>query len=157
MTNAKCINDGLSWKISAILNTLSEFVLATLPLLGVFRLGVDKRQRWSVIGVLSLGFFVALAGCLRSYYIWRALMAYDLTWWGGPQWICSELEIDVALVRWTVSYQAVSFAMWRLTMLLARSDLRLRSTSTTTSHPRYSTVAWASVVNQIPNLSKIPE
>jgi hypothetical protein len=99
-TDAKCINDGSSMQASAVLNTFSEFVLATLPLLAVFRLNVDRRQRWSVICLLSLGFLVAFAGCFRTFYIWKVLTTYDLTWWSGPQWICSEVEIDLALVSY---------------------------------------------------------
>ena len=93
----KCINDGLSMKVAAVLNTLSELVIAILPMIAVYRLRVDARQRWSVISLLSLSFFVAIAGCFRTYYVWKTVDTYDMSWWGTPHWICSEVEIDVAL------------------------------------------------------------
>jgi hypothetical protein len=92
------MNDSAAMKASAILNTASELVIAILPVLAVFRLQVDPRQRWTVIGLLSLGFLVTLAGCLRTYTIWRTVESYDLAWWSTPHWICSEVEIDLALV-----------------------------------------------------------
>jgi hypothetical protein len=88
-------------EISAILNTLSELVIAILPVLAVFQLRVDPRQRWSVIGLLSLGFLVAFAGCFRTYYLYKTVGTYDLTWWSTPHWICSEVEIDTALVSYS--------------------------------------------------------
>jgi uncharacterized membrane protein len=83
---------------AAILNTFNEFIVATLPLLAVFRLRVEKQQRWSVLSSLCLGYLVAVAGCFRTFYIWKTFTTYDLTWWGTPQWMASEVEIDLALV-----------------------------------------------------------
>jgi uncharacterized protein YraI len=85
-------------EVAAVLNTVSEFVIAVLPIFAIFGLRVDPRQRWSVIGLLSLGFFVAFAGCFRTYYLWKTVATYDMTWWSTPHWICSEVEIDAALV-----------------------------------------------------------
>jgi hypothetical protein len=85
-------------EVAAIVNTLSEVWVATMPFIAVFRLRVDYRQRWGVIGLLSLGYLVAVAGIFRTYYIFKLISTYDLTWWSGPQWICSEVEIDLALV-----------------------------------------------------------
>jgi len=85
--------------VCAILNTTSEFVVALLPIVAVHKLGVRPDQRWGVIGLLSLGLFVTFAGCFRTYYIWKIAHTYDVSWWAAPQWICSEVEIDSALVR----------------------------------------------------------
>jgi len=92
------MNDGRMMEIAAIMYTLSELVIAILPVIAVFRLRVDPRQRWSVIGLLSLGFLVAFAGCFRTFYLYKTVETYDLTWWSTPHWICSEVEIDTALV-----------------------------------------------------------
>ena len=95
-----CMNDSKASQASALLNTFSEFVVATLPLFGVFKLGVDRSQRWTVLSVLSLGYLVAIAGCFRCFYLWKALTGQmDISWWGAAQWVCSEVENDLALVR----------------------------------------------------------
>jgi hypothetical protein len=92
-----CINDYKGMQAAAVINTVSEVALAVLPAIAVFRFKVDPSQRWSVIGLLSLGYLVAIAGIVRSYYLWRAAETYDLTWWASPQWCCAEVEIDLAL------------------------------------------------------------
>jgi hypothetical protein len=93
-----CINDYRGMQFAAIFNTVSEVVIAILPAIAVFRFKVDPRQRWSVIGLLSLGYLVAIAGIVRSYFLWRAAETYDLTWWASPQWCSAEVEIDLAII-----------------------------------------------------------
>jgi hypothetical protein len=85
----------------AILNTLSEAVIAILPIIAVFRLGVDPQQRLSVLSLLSLGFLVTITGCVRSFFVWKVTETYDMAWLSTPHWICSEVEIDLALVGYT--------------------------------------------------------
>lgn len=50
------------------------------------------------MSILSLGFLVTLVGCARVYYIWKGLNSVDISWWAAEHWICSEVEIDTALV-----------------------------------------------------------
>jgi hypothetical protein len=93
----KCINDYRAMQFSSVFNTVSEIVIAILPVAAVFRFNVDPNQRWGVIGLFSLGYLVAIAGVVRSYYLWKVVETYDLTWWASPQWCCSEVELDLAL------------------------------------------------------------
>ena len=93
-----CINDYRGMQFAAIFNTVSEVVVAVLPAIAVFRFKVDPRQRWSVIILLSLGYLVAIAGIVRSYFLWKAAGTYDLTWWASPQWCSAEVEIDLAII-----------------------------------------------------------
>jgi hypothetical protein len=76
-----------------------EFFVAILPIPVIFDLRMEKRQRWSVISLLSLGFLVTIVGCVRCYFVWKGMLeTYDITWWSEQHWICSEVENDVALV-----------------------------------------------------------
>ncbi|KAE9983789.1 hypothetical protein BLS_003705 [Venturia inaequalis] len=93
-----CATDGLSMEIIAVINTLIEVFIAILPVIATFRLQVDPRQRLGVIALLSMGFLVAIAGIVRTFYIFKLLESNDLTWWSGPQWLVSEIEIDTALM-----------------------------------------------------------
>jgi hypothetical protein len=115
-------------QVAAVFNTFSETWVASLPLVAVFKLRVDYRQRWTVISLLSLGYFVSMAGIVRTYFIFKLFTTYDLTWWSGPQWICSEVEIDLALVSF--------FGCLRLiyrTKLTLLKDMCLRRAHKTTS------------------------
>ena len=85
--------------IMSIINTTMELVIALLPIPVVFTLQMSRRQRWSVISVLSLGVLVFLVGCVRTFYVYKCLLdTWDITWWTGPHWICSEVENNVAIV-----------------------------------------------------------
>jgi hypothetical protein len=95
---SKCDNDGEMMQIAGVVNTFAEFTLAVLPLLAVFSLRVNKRQRWNVISILCLGFFITFVGSVRTFFIWKAMTTYDYSWWSGPQWICSEVENSLAIV-----------------------------------------------------------
>jgi hypothetical protein len=96
---ATCQDEAKIIQAIAIVNTISEFFLATLPLLGVFELGVRKGQRWSVVCLLSLGYLVGLTGCVRTYFVCTLFTGdFDVTWWVYPQYICSEVEIDLAII-----------------------------------------------------------
>jgi hypothetical protein len=99
MEGQKCLNATAWWQAAGVLNTASEFVTALLPILGAFTFNVATQQRWHVISLLSVGFIVAIAGCFRCFYLWKVVDTYDTSWWAVPQWVCSEIEINLALVR----------------------------------------------------------
>ena len=49
--------------------------------------------------LFSLGFLVTIVGCVRTWYIYKALvLEYDLTWYSYPLWIAAAIEIDVGVV-----------------------------------------------------------
>jgi hypothetical protein len=83
----------------SIVNTLLELVCALLPIPAVLSLQMDRKQRWGVIGVLSLGILVVLVGCVRVYFVHKTMMvSWDTSWWGEAHWITSEVENDLSLV-----------------------------------------------------------
>jgi hypothetical protein len=90
----------------AVLNTASEFILAALPMPVVLHLRMDSRQRVVILSILSLGFFVTIVGCFRTYFLYRAIQSYDQAWWAMPHWIASEVEIDTSLVSASSSLRA---------------------------------------------------
>jgi hypothetical protein len=93
-----CINELYADTILAAFNTVSELLVAMLPVPVVFRLKMSQTQRWSVLSLISLGFLVAIVGAVRTHYVWILFSTDDLTWWSSPHWICSEVEICVAMV-----------------------------------------------------------
>jgi hypothetical protein len=96
----KCHNEETYMKSLAILNTVSEFLLAAFPIVAVHTLHIDRQQRRTVISVLSLGFIVGMAGCFRTFFLWKSMSATDLdmSWWADPHFITSEVEVDLAIV-----------------------------------------------------------
>lgn len=98
IADAKCLDNATAMFVGAVLNTISEFIVACLPIPLVFTLRMSRGQRCSVISLLSLGLLVVVCGALRTYYIWLTGARHDPAWWAGPHWICSEVEIDTAIV-----------------------------------------------------------
>jgi hypothetical protein len=99
MTDAKCLNNATAVFVGAVLNTFSELIVACLPIPIVLALRMSRGQRYAVMSLLSLGFLVVICGALRTYYIWLTASTHDPSWWAGPHWITSEVEIDTAMVR----------------------------------------------------------
>ena len=79
-------------------NTSSELIVAALPIPVIFSLRMDPIQRRTILSLLCLGFLVAVVGSVRTYYVWKAFDSDDVTWYASPHWICSEVELSVALV-----------------------------------------------------------
>jgi hypothetical protein len=93
-----CLNYIQAVLSTFIANTLFEFWIATLPLIGVFVLRVEKSSRWTVIRLLCLGYVVFIVGVVRIYYTRRAQQTYDYTWWFHPAWFCAEVETSLSLL-----------------------------------------------------------
>lgn len=97
--SAVCIDEGLTIFVASILNTLSEFLVALLPIPVIMRLRMERKQQCAVVSLLSLGFLVTVVGCVRTYYVWVSeYETMDFSWYSVPQWICAAIEIDVALI-----------------------------------------------------------
>jgi hypothetical protein len=57
------------------------------------------RQRIAVGLLFSLGFIVTIAGIVRTWYIYKSLIAeYDQTWFAYPLWIAAAVEIDLGVI-----------------------------------------------------------
>ncbi|KIW04363.1 uncharacterized protein PV09_04647 [Verruconis gallopava] len=99
MPGQHCDDDPSVMKACAIINTVSEFILASMPIIAVYKLHVDPKQRWTVIMLLSLGFLVGFAGCFRTYFLWKSVSSptLDLSWMADPHWMASQVEIDLSI------------------------------------------------------------
>jgi hypothetical protein len=110
-----------------IINTILELVVAMLPIPVILSLSMKRRDRWSAISVLCLGVVVFTAGCVRCWVVYQALLGtFDSTWWSGPQWICSEVENNIALV--SSGFNVITAGLTNSVI-----DMRLRASSSPTS------------------------
>jgi len=49
--------------------------------------------------LFSLGFIVTIAGIVRTWYIYKSVIAeYDQTWFAYPLWIAAAIEIDLGVI-----------------------------------------------------------
>lgn len=99
MSTAKCLNEGTVTVIAGIISCVSDLMITILPVPIIMRLNMPLKQRIGVCILLSLGIIVTVAGILRTYFIWKALIStYDETWYSYQLWICATVEIDLAVV-----------------------------------------------------------
>lgn len=84
---------------------IADFVVNILPLPIVAKLKMPIRQRASIAALLCLGAVATIAGMVREYWVYRALIATtDSTYEALPLWVCADVEIYVALVSHTSTY-----------------------------------------------------
>jgi hypothetical protein len=82
-----------------IISCVADFLCTILPIPVVLRLRMPLRQRIGVCVLLSAGIVVTIAGVIRTWFIWKSLIAtFDETWFTYPLWLCAALEIDIAVV-----------------------------------------------------------
>ncbi|EMC94699.1 hypothetical protein BAUCODRAFT_557854 [Baudoinia panamericana UAMH 10762] len=99
MPNIRCLDEGKVMLGGGIINCFSDLLTTVLPIPIVVRLQMPLRQRVGVCLLLCLGFIVTVAGVVRTFYIWKSLIAdYDETWFAYPLWIAAAVEIDLAVI-----------------------------------------------------------
>jgi hypothetical protein len=98
--NATCIHTGDFLFAVSIINTLIELIVVILPLPVLLVLPLDPKQRIPVTCLLCVGLLVPIIGALRCYYVYiDIVVSWDVYWNAEPEWICSEVENYLALVR----------------------------------------------------------
>jgi hypothetical protein len=97
--NPVCFDLGKFLFTVTIINTILELVVAILPVPVIFTMQMSKGQQWSVACLLSLGVLTTSVGCVRTFFVYKALISSDdIVWWSEPHFITSEVENSVALV-----------------------------------------------------------
>lgn len=94
-----CLNEGTVTFIFGTINCVADLLCTTLPIPLVMQLKMPLKTRVGVCILLGLGFIVTIAGSIRTYFIWKALIdSWDTTWYSYPLYICSAIEIDLSVV-----------------------------------------------------------
>nr|OQO21046.1 hypothetical protein B0A51_11417 [Rachicladosporium sp. CCFEE 5018]OQO24251.1 hypothetical protein B0A51_08696 [Rachicladosporium sp. CCFEE 5018] len=94
-----CGNEGNTTLIAGILSCVADLICTCLPIPVVMRLQMPLRQRLGVCFLLCLGFIVTIAGIVRTFFIYKSLIAtYDETWFTYPLWIAAAVEVDLAVL-----------------------------------------------------------
>ncbi|KAF2221797.1 hypothetical protein BDZ85DRAFT_220207 [Elsinoe ampelina] len=95
----QCLDEGLVTLVAGIINSLTDLFITLLPIPLIMRLKLPVRQRLGVLVLLCLGIVVTAAGVVRTYYIYKSLIAsWDVTWYAFYLWIAACVEIDLAVI-----------------------------------------------------------
>ncbi|KAL3428367.1 integral membrane protein [Phlyctema vagabunda] len=93
-----CINQGSSLLAAGIINTLTDFICVILPIRTVWHLQLQARQMFIVITLFALGFASCIAGCVRTYYMYKVLKTWDTTWASFPVWVSAAVELYIGII-----------------------------------------------------------
>ncbi|ORY02462.1 hypothetical protein BCR34DRAFT_591903 [Clohesyomyces aquaticus] len=94
-----CLDEGIVTLAVGIINCVADINCTVLPMPMAANLQMPTRQRIAVMVLFSLGFVVTITGIVRTYYIYKSLIAeYDTTWYAYPLWIAAAVEIDLGVI-----------------------------------------------------------
>ena len=95
----KCIKNGIFWPIVSGTAALTDFIATILPCWIVYRLQVQKVQKYLMYAIFSLGFLVCLAGIARMIeYIQVLDYSHDILWDGYYLFYWTALEANGVLI-----------------------------------------------------------
>ncbi|PVI02321.1 hypothetical protein DM02DRAFT_488688, partial [Periconia macrospinosa] len=94
-----CVDEGKATFSIGVITCVADLLCTVLPISLVARLELPLRQRVAVIILFGLGFIVTIAGIVRTWYVYKSLIAeYDQTWYAYPLWIAAAVEIDLGII-----------------------------------------------------------
>lgn len=67
-----------------VVNIITDFLFASLPIPLVFQLQVNLRTKMTLVSILSLGFFASAAAIVKCIKQWNVLTDLDWTVYGHP-------------------------------------------------------------------------
>lgn len=87
------------WYVNASVNIITDLLVATIPVRGIWRLQIPRRQKIALLGILTIGWFVCIVSVLRLY----ALNVFarhqdDATYHSAPTAYWSAIEANLAIV-----------------------------------------------------------
>lgn len=95
----KCIKNGIFWPIISGTAALTDFIATILPCWIVYRLQIQKVQKYLMYAIFSLGFLVCLAGIARMIeYIQVLDYSHDILWDGYYLFYWTALEANGVLI-----------------------------------------------------------
>ncbi|KAF2658249.1 hypothetical protein K491DRAFT_713641 [Lophiostoma macrostomum CBS 122681] len=99
----KCLVDLPALYVNGSMNVFADLALMGIVGPRIISLKMNHRQKWALMGIISLGSFVAIAGIVRMVRVGTALSKYNTTGF-DPSWdsydvsIWTSVEIYVALI-----------------------------------------------------------
>lgn len=98
--SSKCLHDTAALYINGSLNAALDIALMAIVLPRILELHINKRQKWALIGIISLGSFAVIAAIIRMVRVGTTIVRpdFDPTWDMYDVSIWSSMEIYVSLI-----------------------------------------------------------
>lgn len=93
-----CFPKAISWFTNAGLNIFTDFLVVFLPLPGILRLQLPRKQKIGVSFVFFLGFFICIISIVRLHALYQGATTKDPTYDNFAIAIWSVVEVNGAIV-----------------------------------------------------------
>ncbi|KAK8118053.1 Integral membrane protein [Apiospora kogelbergensis] len=113
-----CLSDPVMQLTNSIGNILTDIMLLLLPMPVLWNLKLPPRQKWSVIGIFSLGAFTCVISFLRVVFVFGHGPSSDITFEGTTitGWTIAEVTVGLmasSLITLRPLMSKLSPAAWR--------------------------------------------
>ncbi|KAK8054480.1 hypothetical protein PG994_009547 [Apiospora phragmitis] len=113
-----CLSDPVMQLTNSIGNIITDVILLLLPMPVLWRLNLPTRQKWSVIGIFSLGFITCIVSLLRVIFVFDHGPSSDITFEGTTitGWTIAEVTTGLlasSLITLRPLMSKLSPAAWR--------------------------------------------
>lgn len=97
--NSHCLNEGVVVFTMSATSSALDLLFTVMPMPHILKLRMPLRKRLEIITLMCVGGFATIAGAVRTYYSWKALMGpYTEGWDTSPLWLAATIEIDLGIV-----------------------------------------------------------
>jgi len=93
-----CVNANIFNLTTAVLNSLTDFLVYLWPVQYVWRVRLPLRERLGIIFVFVIGCWVCIAGFVRMWYIHTLFEGYEYFYDGAAIWMASSVEANVGII-----------------------------------------------------------
>ncbi|OJJ33943.1 hypothetical protein ASPWEDRAFT_173377 [Aspergillus wentii DTO 134E9] len=93
-----CLSERVVWCLNASIQITTDLVIVVLPMPVITRLRLPKRQKWALVFVFGLGFFVCAMSIVRLVTLVRLVNSTDETRSNALTALWSSIEADVAII-----------------------------------------------------------
>ncbi|KAF2453666.1 hypothetical protein BDY21DRAFT_292640, partial [Lineolata rhizophorae] len=94
----KCLPNYILWFVNAGLNISTDFSLVILPLFGLRRLQLPRRQKIVLMAILTLGGFAGVTSILRLYSLYIISRTQDMSWDNTDPAVWSNVELNIGIM-----------------------------------------------------------
>jgi hypothetical protein len=93
-----CTDEGTRLLVISIVNIVTDIIVIAIPMGAFWRLRIPIRQKIILFGLLSLGLVATVVSVVRTIFLAKAELEYDITWNGYVIWIMTMIECSLALI-----------------------------------------------------------
>ncbi|KAH8691723.1 hypothetical protein GQ44DRAFT_719994 [Phaeosphaeriaceae sp. PMI808] len=96
---AQCIKDEILWFVNAGINIFTDIMVAVLPVKAIWALQIPNRQKFAVLGILTIGWFVCVVSILRLHALIVVFQhPEDRTYYSAAAAYWSSIEMNLGIV-----------------------------------------------------------